>query len=331
MPLKFPSFPQKEQLPQWIFTLNRFWILGLFTVLIGALSLQYSTHALTPISDDILFRCTNAVRQTNKQPKLYLNEQLNQAAALKLLDMEKYGYWAHQNPENGQQPWDFIDEAGYHYKSAGENLAIGYRLSEEICDAWQKSPSHFANMISPNFQEVGFAFQEVELSNNQSGVLVVQMFGTRTGFEKKRMARERCPNRMKRDLLILYPSCGTVEKPDPVMILYNPKGHELKIELDGQEIPATISTYGDYHRYEFLEPFSLGSHQMAIKIAKNSRQAARLKFIVAEEPEELVSQNISELLSANLLVGQNSSGYGLILFVIIIAGIGFLIQQRKKS
>lgn len=330
MPLKSPSFPKKERLSQWIFTINRFWILTLFTIILGVLALEHSTKALTPISSDILYRCTNAIRQTNHQPQLYLNEQLNQAAALKLKDMEQYGYWAHQNPETGKQPWEFVDEAGYYYKTAGENLAIGYKLSEEICDAWQKSPSHFANLINPNFQEVGFAFQEVELNKEKSGILVVQMFGTKTGFERKKLVRERCPNRMKKDLTILYPHCGILEKDDPIMILYNPKGHDLEIQLDGQKIPSTLSTYGDYYRYEFSEPFTLGSHQMNIRIADSARQAARLKFIVTEKPDKVASESFSELLAANLLMGQNTSGYCLMFFILIIAGAGLFMQRRKN-
>lgn len=331
MPAKKPPFSQKEQLPRWFFTINRFWILILFSILLGAISLQYTSKALTPISSDILYRCTNAVRQENKQPKLYLNEQLNQAAEKKLADMEQYDYWAHQNPTTGKQPWEFIDETGYYYETAGENLAIGYQLSEEICDAWQKSPSHFANLVNPNFQEVGFAYQAVKLDGQRSGILVVQMFGTREGFEKNTIAREKCSNRMKNEVLVLYPNCGIIENNDPVMILYNPKSHQLAIKLDGMEVSATVSIYGDYYRYEFSRPFALGSHQLEISPNDSTLQAARLKFIVTSEQEKVISQNINQSISASILSTQNTSKYAVVLFLMALASLGYFFMGREKS
>jgi len=126
--------------------------------------------------------CTNLIRQNHAQAGLYTNELLNRAAENKLADMEKYDYWAHQNPETGKYPWDFVDEAGYYYQTSGENLAFGFDNSQDICDAWKNSPKHLENIVDPSYQEVGLAIDKTNLHKDAKGILVVMMFGSRKDF-----------------------------------------------------------------------------------------------------------------------------------------------------
>ena len=130
-----------------------------------------------------LLECTNLLRLGDKQPnELVMNEKLTTAAENKLQDMAKYKYWAHENPITGKQPWDFVDEAGYYYETTGENLAYGFDDSQKICDAWEKSPKHLANITDSTFEEIGFAVDKANLHKNEKGILVVQMFGSRDDF-----------------------------------------------------------------------------------------------------------------------------------------------------
>lgn len=130
-----------------------------------------------------LLECTNLLRLDHQRPnELLMNEKLTAAAENKLQDMEKYKYWAHENPITGKQPWDFVDEAGYYYETTGENLAYGFTDSQKICNAWEKSPKHLANIEDPTFQEIGFAVDKANLHKNEKGILVVQMFGSRDDF-----------------------------------------------------------------------------------------------------------------------------------------------------
>lgn len=130
-----------------------------------------------------LLECTNLLRLDYQRPnELVVNEKLAAAAENKLQDMEKYKYWAHENPITGRQPWDFVDEAGYYYQTTGENLAYGFTDSQKICNAWEKSPKHLANITDPTFQEIGFAVDKANLHKNEKGILVVQMFGSRDDF-----------------------------------------------------------------------------------------------------------------------------------------------------
>lgn len=129
-----------------------------------------------------LLDCTNAIRQGKQEIALVMNDTLSVAATKKLDDMKTYDYWAHQNPTTQKQPWDFIDDAGYKYETAGENLAIGFTDSQKICDAWEASKLHYENIINTTYQEVGFAIDKANLHKNAKGILVVQMFGSRADF-----------------------------------------------------------------------------------------------------------------------------------------------------
>lgn len=130
-----------------------------------------------------LLGCTNQIRLSFHQPnELAMNDKLTVAAEKKLKDMAEYKYWAHQNPITGKQPWDFVDAAGYYYETTGENLAYGFNDSEKICNAWESSPKHLANITNPTYEEIGFAVDKANLHKNEKGILVVQMFGSRNDF-----------------------------------------------------------------------------------------------------------------------------------------------------
>ena len=122
---------------------------------------------------------TNAARIANGVPPLVLNAELSTAAAQKVLDMKKNNYWDHFRPSDHKAPWDFMKEAGYDYKVAGENLARGFNSVQAITDAWMASPAHRANLLSDKYTDIGFADLEVNDANGNPVLLTVQMFGSR--------------------------------------------------------------------------------------------------------------------------------------------------------
>ena len=103
------------------------------------------------------------------------NNKLNEAALSKARDMVQNNYFAHQSPQ-GIKPWFWFKNAGYSYKYAGENLAIGFINSLDVFNAWINSPLHKANMINPNYEEVGTAVLDGFGDNNT--FVVVQLFGS---------------------------------------------------------------------------------------------------------------------------------------------------------
>lgn len=127
------------------------------------------------ISESELLRDTNIKRAENGLAPLSVNNQLTEAAGQKATHMMAHNYWAHFAPD-GTTPWSFMRGNGYEYVYAGENLAKGFTDSATIVDAWMKSPSHRENLLSPKYNEIGFAILEGNLAGEDT-VLVVQMFG----------------------------------------------------------------------------------------------------------------------------------------------------------
>ncbi|HWQ60047.1 MAG TPA: CAP domain-containing protein [Candidatus Fimivivens sp.] len=109
------------------------------------------------------------------------NASLDKAAAMKLADMEKNGYFAHTSPQ-GLTPWSFMDSAGYGYRYAGENLAIHFTDPESEHSAWMKSEKHCQNILDPRYRETGIAVKKIFFEGRET-MLVVEMFGTLPGQE----------------------------------------------------------------------------------------------------------------------------------------------------
>jgi hypothetical protein len=118
---------------------------------------------------------TNDQRGKNGLAPLKTNGQLNVAAQLKGQDMLTKGYWAHVSPE-GKEPWYWIIQSGYNYNRAGENLAKDFRDTTSTVTAWMNSPGHRANILNPNYKDIGVAVVSGPF-NGYDTVIVVQMFG----------------------------------------------------------------------------------------------------------------------------------------------------------
>lgn len=145
------------------------------------------THNLADlIAGDQIFSAQEVIAQTNRArvdnnvEALKENAVLNIAAAQKLEDMVRNQYFAHFSP-TGVSPWHWFDVNGYHYSYAGENLAIGFPDAATTVAAWLNSPSHRRNLLSSSFREIGVAVAKAQIGND-SGILVVQFFGTPTSI-----------------------------------------------------------------------------------------------------------------------------------------------------
>ena len=126
---------------------------------------------------------TNEERQKMGLSSLVLNEELNQAALAKAQDMFNDQYWAHVAPD-GKQAWDFIKEAKYAYKYAGENLARDFNNSDEVVKAWMNSPSHYENIANKDFTQMGLAVVTDNLKGFET-TIVVQLFAVPSSVSLK--------------------------------------------------------------------------------------------------------------------------------------------------
>lgn len=127
------------------------------------------------ISDQELLLLVNQKRIENGLNPLKLNSKLTVAAKNKADYMFSHNYWAHFAPD-GTTPWKFIIESDYDYIYAGENLAKGFINGPEAVDAWMNSPTHRDNILSDQYDDVGFSIVEGQLQGEET-VLIVQMFG----------------------------------------------------------------------------------------------------------------------------------------------------------
>jgi hypothetical protein len=131
----------------------------------------------TEISSQRLLESTNNERKSDGKSILKLNDQLTSAAQFKANDMAARNYWSHTTPD-GEQPWMFIQKAGYAYQKAGENLAYGFDSSADTVAGWMNSKTHRENLLDGSYSEVGFGYANVA-NYNKSGpeTIVVAMYG----------------------------------------------------------------------------------------------------------------------------------------------------------
>jgi uncharacterized protein YkwD len=106
---------------------------------------------------------------------LATSELLNQAATAKAEDMMTDQYFAHTSP-SGDTPWDWFSRVGYRYLHAGENLAVHYATAEDMGEGWMASPGHRANIVNPNYTEIGVGVAYGTFEGVPTHI-VVQLFG----------------------------------------------------------------------------------------------------------------------------------------------------------
>lgn len=134
------------------------------------------TKFLAAVLPGVLTNLTNNIRTENNIGQLAENELLRKAAQMKADDMAKRGYFSHNTPE-GKTPWYFLEQVGYKYSYAGENLAVNFFESSDVSLAWMNSQSHRANIIKKDYTEIGIAVAN-GVYEGKNTVFVVQFFGT---------------------------------------------------------------------------------------------------------------------------------------------------------
>ena len=159
-------------------------LLGVVLVAEGALvfnllARQSGSNFLAAVIQSEIVLFTNAERVQNKVSALKESVLLDRSAQAKADDMATRGYFAHNSPD-GKQPWSWITAAGYNYRYAGENLAVRFIDSKDVVVAWMASPTPRANIVKPNYTEVGVGLAQ-GMYKGQPATFVVQHFGRPAG------------------------------------------------------------------------------------------------------------------------------------------------------
>lgn len=110
----------------------------------------------------------NQYRSQNGLDALILDNSLCRVAQAKAQDMSDSGYFAHESPNYGS-PFDMMTAFGVSYRTAGENIAMGYSSPQAVVEAWMNSEGHRANILNGSFTKMG-------LGHVASGNYWCQMF-----------------------------------------------------------------------------------------------------------------------------------------------------------
>lgn len=99
----------------------------------------------------------NEIRKEYGLSELTLNTELSAVARAKSQDMKDNQYFSHTSPTYGS-PFDMMKTFGISYRTAGENIAMGYRTPEAVVDGWMNSEGHRANILNSSYKEIGVGY-----------------------------------------------------------------------------------------------------------------------------------------------------------------------------
>lgn len=114
-------------------------------------------------AEEVLYYC-NIEREKAGVSPLALDETLCSAAAVRANEIT--GTFSHTRPD-GRKCFTAMDDIGYSYRAAGENIAAGFSTAKDVVEGWMNSPGHKANILSTKYNRLGVG---------RSGDSWVQMF-----------------------------------------------------------------------------------------------------------------------------------------------------------
>ncbi len=103
------------------------------------------------------------------------NAMLATAAETHTRAMANGNFFDHKD-RDGRTPGDRAELAGYGGRQIGENIAAGHDTVRKVVDGWLASPGHCANLMNPQFRELGAAYAVDPKSD--AGIYWTAMFGT---------------------------------------------------------------------------------------------------------------------------------------------------------
>ena len=99
----------------------------------------------------------NKERKNHGLAPLKISHKLSKVAQIKSQDMVDNNYFDHTSPIYGS-PFNMMESFGITYRTAGENIAVGYPTSQKVMDAWMNSPGHRSNILSSGFGTLGVGY-----------------------------------------------------------------------------------------------------------------------------------------------------------------------------
>ena len=129
----------------------------LFTGLVSAQSID-TGNALAGINKLRAQGCQCGDIYMPPAPPIAWNEVLAEVATSHSSYMTAKEKISHEGVD-GSKAGSRLDKAGYHWRTYGENVAMGPTKVEEVTELWKNSPSHCKNIMDPKFTQMGIGKQ----------------------------------------------------------------------------------------------------------------------------------------------------------------------------
>jgi uncharacterized protein YkwD len=117
----------------------------------------------------------NAERAKKGVSPLARNDKLDVATQRHSNDMACNNFFDHTGSD-GSSPWERMNQAGYDWIRAAENIAAGYSTPAAVVAGWMNSSGHKANILDPDLEDIGIAY--AYKSNSDWGHYWTTDFGT---------------------------------------------------------------------------------------------------------------------------------------------------------
>lgn len=104
-------------------------------------------------------KLVNEEREAKNLKPLVMTDELETIAVQRAVELSAYP--EHDRP-NGEECFNVLDDFEFDCSLAGENIAMGFKTSTSVMDAWMESPGHKANILNPEFTHIGVACFEMD-------------------------------------------------------------------------------------------------------------------------------------------------------------------------
>ncbi len=72
--------------------------------------------------------------------------------------MANQGFFDHNNPNTGTNPFQRMQAAGFQGQTMGENIAAGQPTPQSVVDGWMNSPGHCKNILNGGYRFIGIGY-----------------------------------------------------------------------------------------------------------------------------------------------------------------------------
>lgn len=144
--------------------------------------LGWEAGTFSPASESELFTLTNQARAAAGLKPLKNDSALVGFARWRSQDMGDRDYFSHTIPPSGKMVFDYMQDQGYCFNLAGENLGWNTYPDESataaVQDMFMNSPSHRANILGASWDVMGIGAYQAASGKKYWTVLFADKCGT---------------------------------------------------------------------------------------------------------------------------------------------------------